>query len=87
MKITIIHDEWSIDPHATYAPEEFPAVRESLEREYTKAITKAFPDAVVYFESGSGLSAYCLRVEGGEEHFSTVQTILDDVWSTGNFWL
>lgn len=87
MKITIIHDVWSIDPHATYAPEEFPAVRESLEREYTKELLKAFPHAQVYFESGSGLSAYCLRVEGGEEERSTVQAILEDVWSTGNFWL
>lgn len=87
MKITIIHDESSIDPHATYTPEEFPAVRESLEREYTKELLKAFPHAQVYFESGSGPVTYCLQVEGGEEHISTVQTILEDVWATGNFWL
>lgn len=87
MKITIIHDESSIDPHATYTPGEFPVVRESLEREYTKALAKAFPDAMVYFESGSGPIKYCLKVEGGEEHISTVQTILEDVWATGIFWL
>lgn len=87
MKITIIHDESSIDPHATYTPEEFAAVRESLERECTKELLKAFPHATVYFESGSGPVTYCLRVEGGEEHISAVQTILEDVWATGNFWL
>lgn len=87
MQIIITHDESTIDPAATYTPDEFPAVRESLEREYTKELLKAFPHATVCFQSGSGLSTYCLMVEGGEEQFSTVQTILEDVWATGNFWL
>ena len=86
MKITITHDESSIDPAATYTPEQFPAVRESLEREYANALTKAFPDATVHFQSGSG-STYCLRVDGSEADFAAVQTILEDVWATGNFWL
>lgn len=91
MQITIIHDESSIDPGATYTPEEFQAVRESLESEYTKEITKAFPAATVYFQSGSGLATYCLRVEGDEDNYesnyTTIHAIMEAVWETGNFWL
>lgn len=83
MKIIITHDESTIDPAATYTPDQFPAVRESLEREYTKELLKAFPEAEVCFQSGSG---FPIQVDDYELR-SAVQSIVEDVWDTGNFWL
>ena len=83
MQIIITHDESTIDPHATYTPDEFPAVRESLEREYAKELLKAFPDATVCFQYGSG---FPIQVDDYELR-SAVQSIVEDVWATGNFWL
>lgn len=86
MQITITHDESTIDPSAIYTPKEFTAVRESLEREYTKELLKRFPDAMVYFESGSGYGSG-LKVAGDDDEYTAVHQILEDVWETGNFWL
>ena len=38
MKITISHDQDSIDPSATYSDEQFADVRKALESEYQDAI-------------------------------------------------
>ena len=89
MKITISHDQSSIDPSATYTDEQFPAVREALESEYTAALTKAFPDAEIEFSNSS--DTYSIRVtdtglEDPREIEDEVQGICESVFETGNFW-
>lgn len=90
MKITISHDQSSIDPSATYSDEQFQAVREALESEYTAALTKAFPEAEMEFRSSS--DTYSIRVtdtglDDSCEIEDEVQGICESVFETGNFWL
>lgn len=90
MKITITHDQSSIDPAATYSDEQFPAVRDALEADYTAALTAAFPTAEIEFRNGS--DTYSIRVtETGRDDSSEikdeVQSICESVFEVGNFWI
>lgn len=90
MKITITHDQFSIDPSATYSEEQFHAVREALESEYSSALSEAFPDADIEFLDGSDV--YSIRVtetglEDPREIETEVQSICERVFETGNFWV
>jgi hypothetical protein len=64
MKITIRHDQNSIDPSATYTDEQFAQVKESLEREYTKAILAEYPDAEIEFEEANDTNDLIVRTNG-----------------------
>ena len=91
MKITISHDQSSIDPSATYSDEQFPAVQASLEAEYAKAIAAEYPGAEIEFTNPYN-PTYSVRVTGtGLDDPSMiegrVQEITEAVWSAGNFWL
>ena len=91
MKITISHDQDSIDPATTYSDEQFPAVQKSLESAYEKAIHAEYPDAEIEFTSPHN-PMYGIRVNGtGLDDPSEIefrlQEITESVFSTGNFWL
>lgn len=90
MKITISHEQDSIDPSATYSEEQFVEVRKALEAEYKKAILAEYPEAEIDF-SGTD-TTYAIRVTGTgmddpSEIEDNVQSICESVFETGNFWL
>ena len=89
MKITISHDQASIDPSATYTDEQFEDVKSALETEYETAIKSEYPDAEIDF-SGTD-TTYSIRITDNDlndnhqtEHH--VQIICERVFETGNFW-
>ncbi len=90
MKITIRHDQSSIDPSATYTDEQFAQVKDSLEREYTKALLAEYPDADIEFEESTDTNAIVVKNSGlddpSEIHFN-IQRITETVFETGLFWL
>ena len=65
-------------------------VKESLEREYTKAIRAEYPDAEIEFEDST--DTHCLVVKDSglddpsEIHFN-IQRITETVFETGIFWI
>jgi hypothetical protein len=90
MKITIRHDQSSIDQLATYTAEQFEEVKERLENEYAKAIFAEYPEAEIQFEDST--DTHCLVVKNtglydpSEIHFN-IQRITEEVFETGLFWL
>lgn len=89
MKITISHDQSSIDPSATYSTEQFEQVCESLETEYAAALAKEYPDAEIEFRNSS--DTYSVRItetgmDDPREIEDNVQRICEAVFETGNFW-
>jgi hypothetical protein len=90
MKITIRHDQSSIDPSATYNEEQFVQVKESLEREYRKAILAEYPDAEIEFEESTDTKSIVVKTSGLDdpsEIEDNIQRITDSVFETGLFWL
>ena len=90
LKITISHDQDSIDPSATYADEQFEEVRAALEAEYETAILAEYPEAEIDF--GGTDTTYAIRVTGtgmddSSEIEDNVQHICETVFETGKFWL
>lgn len=88
MKITIYHSQADIDPSATVSDEQFPSVRDALENEYRAALLEEFPDAEINFEDMSTAS-FSFRVSGLDDPRDaedTIQQILEDIYSAGNFW-
>lgn len=89
MKIIIRHDQSSIDPSATYTDEQFPQVKESLEREYTKAIIAEYPDAEIEFEDSTDYKSIVVKSSGLDdpsEIEDNIQRICETVFETGLFW-
>jgi hypothetical protein len=90
MKITIRHDQSSIDPSAAYTDEQFAEVRESLERECTKAILAEYPDAEIEFEESNDTNDLIVRTNGLDdpsEIKDNIHRITGNVWEAGLFWL
>ncbi len=90
MKITIRHDQNSIDPSATYTDEQFAEVRDSLEREYKIAILAKYPDAEIEFEDSSDTKSIIVKTTGLDnesEIEDNIQCITDTVFEAGNFWI
>lgn len=90
MKITISHNQDTIDPSATYSEEQFAEVRKALESRYKTAIIAEYPEAEIDF-SGTD-TTYSIRVTGtGMDDPSgiedDVQRICAAVFETGHFWL
>jgi len=90
MKITISHDQETIDPSATCSEEQFNEVKASLEAEYTAAILKEYPDADI--DCSGTDSTYSIRVSGTgvedpSEIENEIQLICELVFETGNFWI
>jgi len=89
MKITIRHDQNSIDPSATYTDEQFPQVKAALEKHYTTAILAEYPQAEIEFEESS--DTHCLVVkdtlEDPSEIEDNIQRITETVFETGLFWI
>jgi len=84
MKITISHDQSSIDPSAVYSDELYAEVVARLESEYTKALSKAYPEAEIEFGNDT---TYGVRVTGADRDVEyDVQTICESVFETGLFW-
>ena len=84
MKITISHDQTSIDPSAVYSDELYAEVVARLESEYTKAFSKAYPEAEIEFGNDT---TYGVRVTGADRDVDyDVQTICESVFETGLFW-
>ncbi len=89
MKITISHDQDSIDPSATYTDEQFGDVRDSLETEYTNALKKEFPEAEIEFIHGNDTRSIRVEETGMDDPSDIeddVQRICELVFETGNFW-
>jgi len=89
MKITISHDQDSIDPSATYTDEQFEDVKAALETEYETAIKAEYPDAEIDFTGTD--TTYSIRVTDNDlndncETEDNVQSIRERVFETGNFW-
>jgi len=90
MKITIRHDQSSIDPSATYSEEQFTEVKESLEREYTKVILAEYPDAAVEFEDSTDTKSIVVKTNGLDDPSKiedNIQRICETVFETGLFWI
>jgi len=90
MKITIRHDQSSIDPSATYTDEQFGEVKESLEREYTKALLAEYPDADIEFEDSSHTKSIVVKTAGLDDPSEIEDNILritETVDEAGLFWL
>jgi hypothetical protein len=87
MKITIYHNQNTIDPSATYSDDSFPAVMASLEAEYTREILKAFPEAEVEFVHEDSTHGHVISgLERQEDEGYEVQHIMETVYEAGNFW-
>ncbi len=93
MKITINHDQCSIDPSGTYPDRDFQLVKAAYEKELEVEISKAFPKAEIVFVCGG---SRCIKVEFPEhwvepmeiwEFEDEITNIVADVYATGNFWL
>jgi hypothetical protein len=91
MKITIKHDQSSIDPNTTYSDEQFESVIDSLEREYESEIRKSYPEAEIEFERGDYCGAGIIVTDTGLDDPSDdqdeIQRICELVYETGNFWV
>jgi hypothetical protein len=90
MKITIRHDQQSIDPSATYTDEQFAQVKKSLEREYTTALIAQYPDAEIEFEESAHTKSIIVKTSGLDdpsEIEDNIQRITETVFETGLFWL
>jgi hypothetical protein len=88
MKITISHDQTTIDPSATYNEADFADVQKQLETEYERAIRAEYPDAEIEFDG----TAYDIRVTGTglddpRETQAEIQRICEEVFETGLFWI
>ena len=89
MKILIRHTQDSIDPSGSYSDEQFPEVRESLEKEYSKALEKEFPGVEIDFEDSSDTYSIVVSDLGDEDPADAeteVQRICETVFETGLFW-
>ena len=90
MKITIRHDQSSIDALTTYTGEQFAVVKESLESEYKKAILQEYPEAEIEFEDSTDTYSIVISDSGlddpSEIHFD-IQRITETVFETGLFWI
>ena len=89
MKIIIRHTQDSIDPSAAYSDEQFPEVRDSLEREYRNALEKEFPGVEIDFENSSDTYSVVVSDLGDDDPTDAaneVQRICETVFETGNFW-
>lgn len=90
MKITISHDQSSIDPSATYSNDRFPAVKTALESEYRKALLAEYPNSEIEFMETA--ATYSIVVTGTSlddpsEIVDNVQRICESVFETGTFWI
>lgn len=90
IRITISHDQSSIDPSATYTNDQFPAVRASLESAYTSALLAKYPEAEVEFDHCSD-PYISVHAAGSDEPLNDVrfevQRICEEVFESGNFWI
>jgi hypothetical protein len=91
MKITIRHDQSTIDPSATYSEAEFGDVQKQLETEYKRAIRAEYPDSEIEFDH-NGKTTYSIRVTGTglddpREIEADIQRICEEVFETGLFWI
>lgn len=90
MKITIRHDQSSIDPSATYTDEQFAQVKDSLEREYTKSLLAQYPDAEIEFEDSRDTKSIVVKTAGLDDPIEiedNIQRITETVFEAGIFWL
>jgi hypothetical protein len=91
MKITISHDQSTIDPSATYSEAEFAKVQKQLETEYERAIRAEYPNAEIDFDHNLS-TTYSVKVTGmglddPDDVISDIQRICEGVFETGLFWL
>ena len=87
MKITIYHNQNTIDPAATCSNKEFAEVIESLEAEYKKELLKEFPGAEIEFVEEDNTHSFIITgLERQDDEGLEVQFILEGVFETGNFW-
>lgn len=94
MKITITHDQSTIDPSGTYSDEDFQPVKAAYEKELKNALLNAYPNAEIEFVDGN--NTYCVRVDPGIHGADPgvlfgmedeITHIISDIYATGNFWL
>ena len=90
MKITIQHNQNSVDPGETCSDEQFESVIDSLEREYESAMRKSYPEAEIEFERtdccGAGIIVTGIDDPIGDDR-DEIQRICELVYETGNFWV
>ena len=91
MKITIIHDQLTIDPFATYNEADFAEVQKRLKTEYERAIKAEYPDAEIEFDHNLS-TTYSIKVTGmglddPNDVISDIQRICEGVFETGLFWI
>jgi hypothetical protein len=88
MKITISHDQSTIDPSGAYNEADFAEVQKRLETEYERAIKAEYPDAEIEFDD----KLYPIRITGTgvddpREIQADIQRICEEVFETGLFWI
>ena len=89
MKITIRHDQNSIDPAATISDDQFPNVLAALETQYREAILAEYPDADIEFEESSDTNSIVVQTSGLDdpsEIEDRIQRITETVYEAGLFW-
>ena len=90
MKITLKHDQNSVDPSATCTDAQFETTIEALEQEYTTEIKKTFPHAQIDFSRGD-FCGKSIEISGVDlpalyDVEDEVQAICEGVYEKGNFW-
>lgn len=93
MKLTIRHDQNSIDPSATYTEEQFAEVLAALENQYREAILAEYPDAEIAFEDSADTNWLVIK-NSNAESFSeeqqiedNIQRLTESVFEAGIFWI
>jgi len=85
MQIKITHYGDSIDPNASYDEETFNAVVSDLEKRYTDALLRQYPQADIQFawsdRCGDGIEC------SDPDEIDTVRDIVGLVYETGLFWI
>ena len=90
IRITISHDQSSIDPSAIYTNDQFVTVRDSLEAAYTAAILAKFPASEIEFDhsNDSKIEVFAVGSDEPQDHTRfDIQRICEEVFATGLFWI
>jgi len=86
MKITIYHNQNTIDPAGLCSDDDFSDVMASLEAEYTRELLVAFPKAELEFVHEDNIYSHTRSGFSQEDEGYEVQHIMETVYEAGNFW-
>ena len=88
MKITIQTSQLSLDPTATVSDSDFPVVLAAYQKELDSEIHKHYPSAEIEHveEDGNWTLSNYEETDREDVHWH-LQSIMEGVFETGNFWI